>query len=144
MRPLRGFFLHEEIYTFWAAYKGIAAGDFVSGFPFAPFPFTVIGMLQAMRAEVIGDQIAFVWNDDRESFIPLEKLRRACPCAACGGEPDILGNIQRPRVSYGPPSFQLRTFRFIGGYAFQPVWNDGHDTGLYTFPQLRALDDSAA
>ncbi len=76
-----------------------------------------------------------------ESYLPLEKLRRACPCAACGGEPDVMGNIERPHVSYGPQSFILRDFRFVGGYAFQPIWNDGHDTGLYAFRLLRALGD---
>ncbi len=103
-----------------------------------------MGPLHPLRAEVIGGDIAFVWSDGRESFIPLEKLRRACPCAACGGEPDVLGQVERPQVSYGPQSFDLRGFRFVGGYAFQPTWNDGHDTGLYTFPQLRALDEHAS
>ena len=84
------------------------------------------------------------WSDGKESFIALEKLRRACPCATCGGEPDVLGHVQRPLVSYGPHSFELRGFRFVGGYALQPTWNDGHDTGLYTFRQLRALDENAA
>ena len=55
-----------------------------------------------------------------------------------------MGQVDRPRVSYGPQSFELRGFRFVGGYAFQPTWNDGHDTGLYTFRQLRALDENGA
>jgi DUF971 family protein len=101
-------------------------------------------VLQPVRAELIGQDFAFVWSDGRESFIPLEKLRRACPCASCGGEPDVMGEVIRPNVSYGPHSFELRDFRFIGSYAFQPTWNDGHNTGLYTFRQLRALDENAA
>jgi DUF971 family protein len=91
------------------------------------------------KVEVIGHELAVSWSDNHESFIDLEKLRRNCPCATCGGEPDVLGAIERPRVSYGPHSFELRSFRFVGGYAFQPTWNDGHETGLYTFPLLRAL-----
>ncbi len=100
--------------------------------------------LQPTRAEIIGGDLALIWSDGRESFIPLEKLRRNCPCAACGGEPDVMGNIDRPHVSYGPHSFEIRHFRFIGGYAFQPTWNDGHDSGLYPFRHLRALDENAA
>ncbi len=96
--------------------------------------------LQPSRIEVIGGELAVAWNDGRESFIALEKLRRACPCAACGGEPDVMGRVDRPHVSYGPHSFELRDFRLVGGYALQPVWNDGHDTGLYAFRQLRSLD----
>jgi DUF971 family protein len=100
--------------------------------------------LQPTRVDAIGNELAVAWNDGRESFIALESLRRACPCAACGGEPDVMGNVARPHVSYGPHSFELRGLRLIGGYALQPTWNDGHDTGLYTFRQLRSLDDAAA
>lgn len=103
-----------------------------------------VAPLQPTRVEVIGQDLALIWSDGRESFIPLEKLRRHCPCAACGGEPDVMGNIERPHVSYGPHSFELRSFRFVGGYAFQPTWNDGHDSGLYAFRQLRVLDENAA
>jgi DUF971 family protein len=91
------------------------------------------------RIDLIGHELAVAWPDGAESFIPLEKLRRNCPCAACGGEPDVLGEVDRPRVSYGPHSFELRSFKFIGSYAFQPTWNDGHETGLYPFALLRAL-----
>jgi DUF971 family protein len=100
--------------------------------------------LHPLRAEVIGNELALAWSDGRESYFALEELRRACPCAACGGEPDVMGRIQRPHVSYGPHSFELRGFRFVGGYALQPTWNDGHDSGLYTFRQLRAWDEDAA
>ncbi len=100
--------------------------------------------LHPTRVDVIGDELAIAWSDGKESYIHLEKLRRACPCATCGGEPDVLGQVQRPLVSYGAHSFELRGFRHVGGYALQPTWNDGHETGLYTFRQLRALDDHAA
>ena len=87
----------------------------------------------------IGDELAIAWNDSTESFLRLDFLRRACPCAACGGEPDVLGNIERPNVTYTPLSFFLRGFQVIGGYALQPTWADGHGTGLYTFPYLQRL-----
>jgi DUF971 family protein len=99
---------------------------------------------QPVRVEVIGSELAINWSGGAESFIPLEKMRRACPCAGCGGEPDVMGRVERPQVSYGPQSFELRGIRFVGGYALQPTWNDGHDTGLYTFRQLRALEENAA
>ena len=87
----------------------------------------------------IGDELAIAWNDGSESFIRLDHLRRACPCAACGGEPDVLGNIVRPHVTYTPQSFTLRRHQIVGGYAWQPTWSDGHSTGLYTFAFLKEL-----
>ena len=89
--------------------------------------------------QIIGPEIAMKWNDGEESYLPLEKLRRACPCASCGGEPDVMGRVLRPTVTYTPASFQMKSFQVIGGYAFQPVWQDGHSSGLYTFDLLREL-----
>jgi DUF971 family protein len=100
--------------------------------------------LHPTRVDQIGNELAIAWSDGKESYIPLEKLRRSCPCASCGGEPDVMGHVHRPQVSYGPQSFELRGFRLIGGYALQPTWNDGHDSGLYPFRLLRALDEQAA
>jgi DUF971 family protein len=31
----------------------------------------------------------------------------------------------------------------VGGYALQPTWDDGHNTGLYAFPYLRKLNEHA-
>ena len=92
----------------------------------------------------IGAELAIVWSDGVESYLPLEALRRACPCAACGGEPDVMGHVVRPTVSYTPASFELRGFAVVGGYAVQPAWADGHGTGLYSFPYLRRLASEAA
>jgi DUF971 family protein len=91
------------------------------------------------QIQPIGDELAIAWSDGTESFLNLEQLRRACPCAACGGEPDILGNIDRPEVSYSDASFQLTRVGAVGGYALQPLWGDGHGSGLYTFPFLQRL-----
>ncbi|MEA3210151.1 MAG: hypothetical protein QOE70_3208 [Chthoniobacter sp.] len=95
------------------------------------------------KIQPIGTELAIAWSDDTESYLSLEALRRACPCAACGGEPDVLGNIDRPDVTYTPQSFTLTGCQVVGGYALQPAWGDGHGTGLYTFPYLRRLAGGA-
>jgi DUF971 family protein len=95
--------------------------------------------LRPLDVQVIGDELAIKWSDGRESYFKLEDLRRRCPCAACAGEPDVTGKVMRPLVSYGPNSFKIRSFQMVGGYAVQPTWQDGHNTGLYTFSYLRDL-----
>lgn len=95
--------------------------------------------LEPKTLQLIGNELAISWNDDAESFLPLELLRRACPCASCGGEPDVLGNISRPGVTYTALSFGLRRWDLVGGYAVQPVWGDGHRTGIYSYQYLRRL-----
>jgi DUF971 family protein len=95
--------------------------------------------LAPTNIQQIGNELAIQWNDGSESYLNLEQLRRACPCAACGGEPDVLGNVLRPEVSYTVASFQLDGFVVVGGYALQFSWADGHSTGIYSFDYLRKL-----
>lgn len=95
--------------------------------------------LELADVQLIGRELALRWSDGTESYFDLEFLRRACPCASCGGEPDVLGNVIRPQVSYRDNSFDLRGWNSVGGYALQPRWADGHDTGLYSFDYLRRL-----
>ncbi len=104
--------------------------------------------VRAMRPtdiQTIGDELAIKWNDGVESFIRLEILRRACPCAGCKGETDILGNLYKnPDQPLTPLSVQLLRIANVGGYAIQPVWADGHTTGLYSFDYLRRVAEAAA
>lgn len=95
--------------------------------------------LEPTNVQQIGHELAIQWNDGAESYLDLQFLRRACPCAACGGEPDVLGNIMRPNVSYSDNSFELAGFQVVGGYALQLQWKDGHGTGIYSFQYLRRL-----
>ena len=36
-----------------------------------------------------------------------------------------------------PQSFQLKRLGKVGGYAIQPVWGDGHASGIFSFEYLR-------
>ena len=100
--------------------------------------------LELRNVQLIGNELALAWNDGSESFVELGMLRRACPCAACGGEPDVLGHVARPHVSYTDKSFELVGFELVGGYALQPRWADGHSTGIYSFTYLRRLAQLSA
>jgi DUF971 family protein len=88
----------------------------------------------------IGGELAIKWDDDSECFIPLEKLRRACPCAGCQGETDIMGNLYKnPDKPLTAKAFELVKITSVGGYAIQPVWTDGHNTGIFSFEYLQHL-----
>ena len=100
--------------------------------------------IEPTDVQLIGNEVAIRWNDGSESFFTQEFLRRACPCAACGGEPDVVGQIVRAQASYTSNSFQLRGWEFVGGYALQPNWADGHRTGIYSYQYLRRLGESGA
>jgi DUF971 family protein len=90
--------------------------------------------------QIIGSELAVKWDDGAEEFVGLEKLRKHCPCAGCKGEMDILGNVYKnPERPWGAGSFEVRRLVPVGGYAIQPVWGDGHATGIYSFEYLRRL-----
>src|SRR4051812_50081534 len=76
--------------------------------------------LELKNVQLIGGELAMAWSDGEESYLPLERFRRACPCASCGGEPDVLGNISRPNVSYTASRFELVGWQLIGGFRPPP------------------------
>ena len=93
----------------------------------------------------IGTELALRWDDGAEHFIPLDILRRACPCAGCKGEQDIFGNLYKnPEQPLTSESVRLVRLNYVGGYALQPVWGDNHSTGLFSYDYLRKLGDALA
>ncbi len=96
-------------------------------------------MLGIENIAVVGSELAIVWTDGSESYFRPETLRRACPCASCRGEPDAMGRVVRPKVSYNERSFLLTRFEPVGGYAIQLTFADGHGSGIYSFDYLRGL-----
>src|ERR1700690_891310 len=94
--------------------------------------------MRPVDVQPIGSELAIKWDDGGENFIPLEKLRRCCPCAGCKGEVDILGNVYKnPDKVLTPKAFEVVRFVMVGGYAVQPVWADGHSSGIYAFNSRR-------
>ena len=105
---------------------------------------TLIGLLMLLvDIQRIGNELAVKWDDGRESFISLEALRRSCPCAGCQGEVDVLGNLHiNPPKELEAAAFELERWILVGGYAIQPVWADGHSSGLFSFEYLRKVADT--
>jgi DUF971 family protein len=96
--------------------------------------------MRLVDLQYIGNQLAVRWSDGAESFITLEALRRACPCAECKGETDIMGNLHRnPPKPLTGKSFELLRIVPVGGYALQPIWADGHASGLFSFEYLKKV-----
>ena len=93
----------------------------------------------------IGAELAVKWDDGTETFVSLETLRRHCPCAGCKGEMDIMGNLYKnPEKPLMPEAFRLVRIMNVGGYAVQPVWADGHSTGLFSYEYLKRVGEAAA
>lgn len=81
------------------------------------------------------------WKDQTEQELRLDDLRRLCPCAVCEGnrmaqDSDALHMIS-PDVQAA--SSGVVEIVPVGRYAIQIRWEDGHDTGIYTYEFLRSL-----
>jgi DUF971 family protein len=99
-------------------------------------PINISADRQAMEMTV-------TWSDGHTSIYPFSLLRAACPCAQCRGghenmraEPDLAVFETRLEDS---PATHLVNIVSVGSYAITPVWEDGHDYGIYNWHYLRAL-----
>lgn len=96
--------------------------------------------MRPVEIQTIGEELAIRWSDGSEGFLRLDHLRRCCPCAACQGEVDVMGRVHRlPSAPLSQLSSQLKRLDWVGGYALQPTWGDGHSSGLYSFDYLARL-----
>jgi len=76
--------------------------------------------------------VRVTWDDDHVGDYPREYLRGYCPCALCqghGGEVKFIDVVDA----------KLGGISAVGNYAIQFQWEDGHNTGIYTFDYLRSL-----
>jgi len=100
-------------------------------------------VMSPVDIQPIGNELAIKWDDGSESFVPLEKLRRHCPCAGCRGEMDVMGNVYKgPERPLTADSFKLKRLMTVGTYAVQPLWGDGHSSGLFSFDYLKRVADA--
>ena len=90
-----------------------------------------------IRHEKGARRLVVVWDDDHESPFPLDYLRSWCPCASCQGHAPVARYLDL----HGQ---ELQGVEPVGNYAIAPRWQDGHDTGLYSFRLLRQLCPCAA
>jgi DUF971 family protein len=95
-----------------------------------------------VNVQLIGREVAIVWDDGRESYLPFGYLRAASPSAETQGERDIFGN------RYGGhdagqqfTGVDVVGWERIGNYALRFDFSDGHRTGLYSFDYLLQLDE---
>ena len=81
------------------------------------------------------------WKDGRTSEYEPRGLRLVCPCAGCVDEITGVRTLRPETVDEG---IYPTAIHYVGRYALQFVWSDGHSTGIYTFDYLRRLADTAS
>ncbi len=87
-------------------------------------------------------QLEIAWDDGLVSCYPLSHLREACPCVECRGGHQNMGLEHAPDdlLTLTPRrSYAMTGLSPVGNYALQPTWDDGHETGIYTWEYLRLI-----
>jgi len=88
-------------------------------------------------------ELTIVWDDGHTSVYSFSLLRLGCPCAECRGGHDKMGGPPDPEIFErelpDSPTTRLVNLVPVGSYAITPLWEDGHDFGIYEWGYLRAL-----
>lgn len=96
-------------------------------------------MLAPVNVQVIGEEVAIVWNDGKESYLRHDLLRRRSPSAETQGERDVFGNQWGGGKVPDTEGVRVTGWEPIGNYALRFDFSDGHRTGLYSYDYLRKL-----
>ncbi len=82
------------------------------------------------------------WADGHESVYDFTYLRQEGPCAACQPWKEGLGPIgvkgETARNAVGELR-RVEDVSQVGSYALSFNWTDGHDSGIYSFEDLRDI-----
>ncbi len=87
-----------------------------------------------------GTRLRIVWRDGAVSEYEPRTLRLKCPCAGCVDEMSGLRTLRPETV---PEDVYPEAIHYVGRYALEFHWSDGHATGIYTWEYLRRLSDES-
>ena len=85
-------------------------------------------------------EVRIAWADGLKSTFTLEYLRKICPCAVCNEQrsnDDPLRVLSPDQAMASGKLSPDHPVEMVGNYALQFFWDDGHQTGIYTFEYLR-------
>jgi DUF971 family protein len=85
-----------------------------------------------------GTALRISWKDGHVSTYLPYQLRLLCPCAGCIEEMTGRPILDPASVS---KAVYPTAIHYVGRYALQFMWSDGHSTGFYPFEMLRRVCD---
>lgn len=98
-------------------------------------------MTPPKNIQLIGNELAILWEDGAESYLEASTLRAASPSAETAGERDILGRLHGGESGKDYSQVEILNWQFVGNYAVRFRFSDGHATGLYSYELLRRLGE---
>jgi DUF971 family protein len=89
-----------------------------------------------LRLNKTKDALEVLFDDERRVNLSAEFLRVESPSAEVQGH----GPGQRQTVA-GKRDVKIARLEPVGNYAIRIIFDDGHDTGLYSWSYLKGLGD---
>lgn len=87
-----------------------------------------------------GRILEIVWDDGSRSVLKHRHMRAFCPCALCQGHDGPIRWMSGAEM-LGDEALTLTGIEPVGAYALRMDWADGHYTGIFPYPHLRALGE---
>lgn len=93
-----------------------------------------------------GSGVDIEWKDGHRTHYSFPWLRDACPCATC--EEERKQQSRQPGEPPAKPATLLPMYKepakvvsvqAVGKYAINFKWNDGHESGIYSWDYLRMM-----
>ena len=114
---------------------GLASGAWAQTQATAPSqvcgPRLAVTLSASATEEITQDLLVVTLQAEKEGAVAAE--------VQAGLKQLMEGALQEARKAQQPPGLSVRT----GSYAVQPVWADGHATGIYAWDYLRSVADAA-
>jgi DUF971 family protein len=96
-----------------------------------------------------GAGVDITWADQHASHFEFGYLREECPCATCNEKREQDEQHQRSGAPGAPaasaalpmykPKIKAQSATQVGNYAVQIGFNDGHNTGIFSYDYLRTI-----
>jgi DUF971 family protein len=97
-----------------------------------------------------GAGVDITWADNHVSHYDFSFLREECPCATCNEKRDqdhqhsrksvaSAAPISSPALPMFKPKLRAQSATRVGNYAVQINFNDGHNTGIFSYDHLRTI-----
>lgn len=112
-------------------------------------PVEIRRLKKLLPEKEVGSGLLIRLSDDSEHILNSEILRRFCPCAECQ---ERRGDTSHAKPLSGGGRAMLRVVKStidsetdltaifaVGQYAIGLRWDDGHDSGIFSFDYLDTL-----
>jgi DUF971 family protein len=124
----------------------VSAEEAQQGMEEKKLPTAAVTPLKVRVLKTEGTGVEIDWKDGHKSAWNFAWLRNACPCATCHDERDKAGRkpgVAKPKTQallmlYEAPPRPVEVTP-VGKYAMKFKWNDGHETGIYSWEYLRRV-----